>query len=104
MSGSALVTCNGCGAPLAPAPGSVRATCSYCGATSDVASEGALALAEKLKGKIRVAPRLMTLDEIEADIDERERQKRAASRHAMMVAAITLAIVGLVGLVAVLAL
>jgi LSD1 subclass zinc finger protein len=85
---TSVVSCQGCGAPLEPEAGAMRATCSYCGAVNDIASEGALKLAEKLAGKIRVAPRLMTVDEISAQIAEREEAKEAERRHAIRVATV----------------
>jgi hypothetical protein len=82
----------------------MRATCSYCGAVNDVASEGALRLAEQLKGKIRVAPKLMTAEQIDEEIAERGRIERAEKRQAMLVTAIILGVVFTVGLIAVLVL
>jgi hypothetical protein len=96
-----VLACASCGAPLAPEPRQVRVTCRYCGAASDIASEAALRLAGQLAGKIRVAPKLMSVEDIEADIREREQRRRSQQRHALIVAMIVAGV--LLGIVALLA-
>jgi LSD1 subclass zinc finger protein len=92
MTGDSSLTtnlaCASCGAPLTPESGAVRVTCAYCKAVNDVASPGAVRVAKRLEAAgIRVPDRVMSLDEIEADIAQRQAAERERLRTARIVAA-----------------
>jgi hypothetical protein len=81
----------------------VRVRCTYCGATNDIASAGAVQVARKLDQLgIRVPERPMTIDEIEDRLAQMEAKKRDERRMALIVAGVVCAIVGVMVVIALL--
>lgn len=83
------IACTACGAPLAPQGNAVRVRCTYCGATNDIASAGAVQVARKLDQLgIRVPERPMTIAQIEERLAADEAKKRDERRTAIIVACV----------------
>jgi hypothetical protein len=79
-------------------------TCSFCGRVNDVASANVVAVARRLEqAGIRVPDRLMSREDIEADIARRQADERDKRRTALIVAGVLsgifLAVLGFVLLV-----
>lgn len=80
------LACPKCGAPITPNPHDVRVRCTHCGSTVEITSEGALHVAEALaRVGIRIPDHVMSVEDIEEKIATRERERRAATRTALIV-------------------
>jgi predicted RNA-binding Zn-ribbon protein involved in translation (DUF1610 family) len=98
---NALV-CPACGAPLAPEASASRTRCGHCGTTSEIATEGTLRVARALaKAGITVSPQLMTMDQIEAEIVERDQAARARQQTTLLMVGVALAVLGGVALLSI---
>jgi LSD1 subclass zinc finger protein len=90
------VTCASCGAPLSPEQ-AVRVRCEFCGAVNDVAAPQVVAVAQKLNRLgIRVPDRIMSVEDIEADLASRQAAEREKRRTALIVCAVLVVVFGLV--------
>ncbi len=79
------ISCPSCGAPLTPAPNSVRVTCSHCGTTTDLTPENVAKIAAVLqRAGVRVSPNLMSGDDIRARIEERAAAENAKRKTAIV--------------------
>jgi uncharacterized Zn finger protein (UPF0148 family) len=82
------IACASCGAPLDPSAG-VRIACPYCGTVNDVASKGAVQVANRLEQLgVRVPERPMSISDIEAELAERAAAERERRRTAILVAGV----------------
>lgn len=89
------MTCPSCGAPLAPEPSVTRARCTHCGAISEVATEGVLRVARALANAgVTVSPTLITMEQIEAEIRERDEAMRARQRITAVWIAVAFVLLG----------
>ena len=96
------IACPACGAPLAPEPSAVRALCGHCGTTSELATEGTLRVARALaKAGIRMPTNPMSIDDIEAEIRERDQAARARQQAALIMVGVALAVLGVVAVFAI---
>jgi tetrahydromethanopterin S-methyltransferase subunit F len=72
---------------------SVRVECRHCGTTNDIASEGAVRVANTLEEHgIRVPDNPMSLEDIESEIAEKDRLAKESARTTGIVIGVLLAL------------
>ncbi len=93
------LTCPSCGAPIAPAAHEARVRCIHCGANVEVTSEHVTQLAGALqRAGIRVAPNLMTQDDIRAEIAERQATAAAERKRAILTTSVLMGVLAIVAI------
>jgi LSD1 subclass zinc finger protein len=95
------VACTSCGGPLMPQGNAVRVRCTFCGATNDIASAGAVQVARTLdRFGIRVPENPMTIAQIEEELARGEAKKREARRMGIIVAMVAFLVAAVIVVVA----